>query len=565
MYTLPQNVFYSQIDASTNLFKQKTINTFLTLLTSNRNITQISNIISVLQTNEAIQLTVPPNSDGNAYTLYYLFEYGNDNCSCGSSGKCKSEMGFYNDFNLTTAIPQFTIPNFYTGCYVLEALLQSDLNCFYNISCLNELQLYLSTNTSLTNFTSLNSSLKSQYNETTTINELMQQLMIENWNIEVNYIAYFKSCKPSSCTYSFNSRNSILYIIITVFGLIGGITTILYFLIPFIIAFIRRRKKQRTGNEPESVLDQTLTIRQTRLHILWLWVKRKLVTLNIFKDVRSNDEYHLRNQILSTRLFIILLIVSMFFFALYSSLIVITKTVTVNKPSLDRYLKLEQKYHSTLVCPCSSISNEYKQFIFIQPKFHQICDSNLIQTDWIADKISAVLYSNDIAAITTFSFFSQWLSILKSFCQLSIETIQNQLFIFNSTRLITQNLFTQNLLQTQTNEFILLFQLTTETSFNLSFSMIRQTIQGNQLEDGLTFNGGYGNIRDNFSSELVPSTNILILDDNSGYCYCKYNLSCRNGFEIISCVNNCTGCVKMFFQGGSTMISNSMTNEFYTR
>jgi hypothetical protein len=197
LYTLPENVFYSQIDASMNLFKQTTINTFLTLLTSNRNITQINNIISVLQTNEAIQLISTPSDDGYANILYYFLQYGNDNCSCGSSGKCKAEMGFYNDFNLTTAILQFAIPNFYTGCYVLDALLQSDLSCFYNISCLNELQLYLCTNISLTiNFTSLNSSFESQYNETTTINELMQQLMIENWNIEVNYIAYFQSCKP---------------------------------------------------------------------------------------------------------------------------------------------------------------------------------------------------------------------------------------------------------------------------------------------------------------------------------------------------------------------------------
>ncbi len=33
---------------------------------------------------------------------------------------------------------------------------------------------------------------------------------------------------------------------------------------------------------------------------------------------------------------------------------------------------------------------------------------------------------------------------------------------------------------------------------------------------------------------------------------------------LIGCVG-CTGCVKILFQGGSTVISNSMSNEFYTK
>ena len=262
LYTLPQNIFHSQVDASTALFKETTINAFLSTLILNRNITQINAIMSALQTNQAIQLYTEPSVDGFVNYYSYYFKYGNDNCSCQSSATCKAEIGFYHYLNSTKTL-QFTIPNFYIGCYVLEALLQSDLSCFYNVSCFNEFQRHLLTNSSsqLTQFTSLNSSFASRYNETTTIIELMEQLMVEDWNIEVNYGAYFESCEPLSCTYSFTSRNSILYIITTVFGLIGGVATVLFFLVPFIVASVRREKEQLAGGESEQETSSEFRLR----------------------------------------------------------------------------------------------------------------------------------------------------------------------------------------------------------------------------------------------------------------------------------------------------------------
>ena len=280
-----------------------------------------------------------------------------------------------------------------------------------------------------------------------------------------------------------------------------------------------------------------LTFRQ-RLEILANREKEKLFNLNIFKDAQSNVQHHLGTQVLATRFFIGLLGISMFFFVLYSSLTVVTETVTVNKPLLDRYLKLEEKYQPTIVCPCSSVSNEYQQFSSIRPTLHQICASNIIQTDWLTDKVAIVSDNHNQYAIYSFQYLSQWLSVLTSFCQLSFTTIHDQLLLFNSTRFVTQNLLSETLFRTQMDEFISLFQLTVQISFNLSLSMIDQTTMANQLYTGFALVGDFLVLRDNLSSELYPETTMQNTDDG-GYCFCKYNVSCRATFQLFSCPIDC--------------------------
>jgi hypothetical protein len=71
----------------------------------------------------------------------------------------------------------------YVGCYLVEALLQSDLRCFSDDLCLQQLinSLYLSINTS-----SLSNS-GSVYKATTTLQEIISNLMIEHWNNQTTY------------------------------------------------------------------------------------------------------------------------------------------------------------------------------------------------------------------------------------------------------------------------------------------------------------------------------------------------------------------------------------------
>ena len=127
----------------------------------------------------------------------------------------------------------YSVPGFYTGCYITEALLQSSLECFYNQSCIEQVQSFILSNVSL-RVEALDSLLPSEYKSTSTINDLLLQLMIEQWNLSTMYEGYYNECQPAQCVYRYETRNDAIYIVTTVIGLIGGLSTAMRIIIPLL-------------------------------------------------------------------------------------------------------------------------------------------------------------------------------------------------------------------------------------------------------------------------------------------------------------------------------------------
>ncbi|CAF1403546.1 unnamed protein product [Rotaria magnacalcarata] len=117
---------------------------------------------------------------------------------------------------------------------MIESLLQSTLECFYNQTCINQLNSYLLSNSSL-DVKALDSSLTSRFVEKSTMEELINKLLIEQWNLSMIHENYYNACQPISCIYSYTTRNDIIYILTIVIGLVGGIIEILKFVIPPVI------------------------------------------------------------------------------------------------------------------------------------------------------------------------------------------------------------------------------------------------------------------------------------------------------------------------------------------
>jgi uncharacterized protein YpmS len=90
------------------------------------------------------------------------------------------------------------------------------------------------------NISSLDPILSSRYNKSSTIQELVNQLMVENWNLSHVYESYYKECQPKKCTYTFVTKNDAIYIVTTILGLIGGLVTVLKLLIPQLVKFTPR-------------------------------------------------------------------------------------------------------------------------------------------------------------------------------------------------------------------------------------------------------------------------------------------------------------------------------------
>lgn len=84
---------------------------------------------------------------------------------------------------------------------------------------------------------------------------------------------------------------------------------------------------------------------------------RHFKTLNLFKDAHTTyDEHRRRTQIVSSRIFIIMLLIIICILATYNGLRIQTQTVTVQEPSLSVCEQLQAKYGSTIECPCQNIS-----------------------------------------------------------------------------------------------------------------------------------------------------------------------------------------------------------------
>ncbi|UJR19006.1 hypothetical protein I4U23_022136 [Adineta vaga] len=144
----------------------------------------------------------------------------NKSCLCTIS-PLKCFRSLLTSFNQTIKIPGIVF-----GCLPIDGLRQSTLECFYNSTCLNQITEFFNI-TNIPNV--LNQSISSRFYPVTsvTIGQLIDELFIETWEISYNYSNYYSFCLPSSCEYSYTTRNSISYMLTTFLGLYGGLTVAL--------------------------------------------------------------------------------------------------------------------------------------------------------------------------------------------------------------------------------------------------------------------------------------------------------------------------------------------------
>jgi len=229
-------LFRSQIQASIRQFKLSTTNNFLRSFDIIRSTTQSNGLFSGAQTNYRFELL----SDGE---LVATILQNHASCFCQLSAKCISPHTIYHS---DPSMRVFSIPDFYEGCYIVEALLQSTLECFYNQTCINQLQSYLEYYSPMT-IAALNSSLPTNYSVNSTIKQLLDGLMVETWNELLKYKSYYNACQPTECIYTYETTNGAVYIITTIIGLVGGLITVLKVVVPLLVKSVRRKRRSATS------------------------------------------------------------------------------------------------------------------------------------------------------------------------------------------------------------------------------------------------------------------------------------------------------------------------------
>jgi hypothetical protein len=91
----------------------------------------------------------------------------------------------------------------------------------------------------------LDASVPSNYSVNSVIEELVNNLMIEEWNVSMIYETYYNECQPAQCTYKIQARNNIIYIVTTLFGITGGLATALKLIVPRVVKLVRKKRIQQ--------------------------------------------------------------------------------------------------------------------------------------------------------------------------------------------------------------------------------------------------------------------------------------------------------------------------------
>jgi hypothetical protein len=141
--------------------------------------------------------------------------------------------------------PTVFIPGFISSCMPVDACLLSSLECFFNQTCVNAIFPYQrAVDGVMWNFTALNSdnaSKPTRFNTNSRIQSIVDELMVEEWNVQEFYDKYFQQCAPLVCTYLTNVYPDFLSVLNTFIGLLGGLCSVLGIIVLPVVRFIRQR------------------------------------------------------------------------------------------------------------------------------------------------------------------------------------------------------------------------------------------------------------------------------------------------------------------------------------
>lgn len=255
--------------------------------------------------------------------------------------------------------------------------------------------------------------------------------------------------------------------------------------------------------------------RRHRLHQRLITIISKL---NLYDDEESLP---VDDQILSTRVYIILFLTSILILLVYTSLSLQMQLVTVAQPSLSTFERLSKDYSLTLSCRCSNPVHTYGKFIQFNPEYHQICSSELIEENWISSLSDLNLMNYHPLDYRLLS--SSQFQMLALFCQISQEFLTDALEQFQLTSLITIETLFPNHFEIEISDEI----------EQLQMSIIAELHQIDSLTSlYLTQNRLVSTLRTNFFVQSIPgvdeyiSYSAIYPDQFNEDCVCEYTFKC---------------------------------------
>ncbi|CAF1042277.1 unnamed protein product [Adineta steineri] len=504
---LTQGDFKAQMETTFNQFIQSLISNFDLLVNMTHLFTQVDQPYTTfdnsnLTVSSTIDKTTNQQSLQVAFNLTGIQDTDSTsvNCICATNPNCQSSIiipdwvrtGYGSSEHYSS---NHIIPGMIQGCFIIDTLLLSSLECYYLHSCLSIL--YNVVNSTIieydydidwspTNPLIYNSS-SSRFPPNTSLSLIINDMLIEQWNPVYSFKDYYESCAPIYCSYTYTTRAiTFIGMIIKLVSTIGGLILILRLITPQLVKFVYKILTRHTRRQDQEINSNLYNRIKIFLCNMMTFLSVTLINLNIFpKRSFANNINHIKAQHLgrlSTRLYIVLLIIAIVILSLYTIIQPQILTKSFPQPSFKTYNDLLIHHSSTLQCSCSSISSTYNQFINIEPMFHQICSSSFISDEW-----RAYITKDLVSDLSTYNiqdyrrFITPHLQFLSGLCDLSIQSVNDSINQFLSSTLVTVELLSETRFRTQIDLLIQQSKLNAPITFTRLLSLIRTINHGNAI------------------------------------------------------------------------------------
>ncbi|CAF1232058.1 unnamed protein product [Adineta ricciae] len=538
---LSERIFSKQMNAAIDTFKIATRAEFSRIFAFFRNNTQTGQFST--RTNSNMQFSLTPNG-GVLMTIATLPVMSSDLpagylfiCSCLSqSNRCGTQAFVYGS---SAGLSTIYLKDLIIRCLPTETAIKSTLECWYDPICYDIVyKSFLINGVDLNNSIPLNANLTSRFSINASVQMIVDELLLENWTLSASYDDFYKQCAPTSCIYTIQQRFDWFLVFINLLGIYSGLSRGLRLILPIIIHLfliiirsIRARNHRTKPSTSNSQEIQFHNIPASRLS--WLSkIKQYLCTLNLFQRPSSTTETY-PQEIISTRLYLILLISITIILVLYTGLIEQTKSKTISFPSQFTYEQLQRHYASTLQCPCSNISILYNNFVVnINVTYHPICSSGFITDKWI--NFFGLYVLNSAWWLQNIDFRAWgiiYFRLLQSLCSLADSTVADGIGQFYASAFISTTAMSTSQFQVQIDGTLELFQNSILTLFTRPLEMFRAIAQGNALISTLGSNWKPIVGRNSIGSSLV---NVPVIYNNQS-CSCATTSSC---FDSAGFYNN---------------------------
>ncbi|CAF1381337.1 unnamed protein product [Adineta ricciae] len=401
--------------------------------------------------------------------------YDNGTCNCALTSKCIREV----------------VLSFYIGCYPIDAMLQSTFECFYNINCMSLLESFSSEPNY--NIQVLNSN-QSRFLPNTTIESMLNELMLEQWDIQINYTKYYIECNPKNCTYSYLREADLISVVVLLLGFFSGLNIGLKISVPVFVKTI------------------LYYIIHRRIHFD---LKAMFLSWNTFPTYasRRGDIRRSNTEKLATRIYAIVFILCFSSLVIYKMIKAPIKTDIVYNPTQATFEQLHKLYGTMMKCPCKEFSITYGSFLSILLVFHQVCSSYLTSSSWLSFLFESMNSTNNhLFILSQFQFLSY-------VCHISHSFAFDAILAFTNDPFISPEIVAESTLNSEISSLMSRFLFTTSKSVSECIEFMQELTHGS---------GIISMLYTNWKLTLSDKDNTTLFTDPVSYgnCSCGMYSSC---------------------------------------